>query len=233
MKRREFITLVGGAAVAWPSVVAAQQSPIPVIGFLDTASPGPIGPFLAAFRKGLAEGGFVEGRDVTVEYRWAENNNDRLPALAADLVQRQVAVIVGANLPSALSAKAATKSIPIVFGIGGDPVALGLVASLSRPGGNVTGITLLSIEGYAKRMQLLHELVPSAKSIAFLTNPTNKRNAEDEIREAQSAGRVLGLDMVSVNASSAIDIEAAFQNSRPAASGCSPRKLRPLLCRPT
>ena len=232
MRRREFIALVGGAMALAPLAARAQQPGTPIVGFLDTASPGPTAPFLAAFRQGLIEVGFVEGQHVTVEYRWAENHNDRLPALAADLVQRQVSVIVAANLPSALAAQAVTKSIPIVFGIGGDPVALGLVAGLNRPGGNVTGITLQSIEAYAKRLQLLHELIPATKSIAFLTNPTNKRNAEDEIREAQRAGRMLGLDVFGLNANSLSDVEG-FCNARPAASRRSPCERRPIFRRST
>jgi putative tryptophan/tyrosine transport system substrate-binding protein len=192
VRRRRFIAGFAAAGV-WPSSLIAQRSTAPVIGFLDTATPGRLAPFLAAFRQGLMEAGFLEGRDVLVEYRWAENHNERLPTLAADLVQLQVAVIVGSNLQSALAARDATKITPIVFGIGGDPVELGLVASLSRPGGNVTGITLQSIDAFGKRLQLLRELIPEARSIAFLTNPTNKQNAEDEVREAQNAGRTLGL----------------------------------------
>src|SRR5215467_11558687 len=174
--------------------------PIPVIGYLDLQTPGATAPFLAGFRQGLVETGFVEGRDVAIEYRWAENHYERLPALAADLVRKNVDVIVAINTPSALAAKAATKSIPVVFGLGGDPVALGLVVSLNRPGGNITGITQLSIEGYAKRLELLHQIVPTVASIAFLTNPASARNAEDETREAQAAGRVLGLQVIGLSA---------------------------------
>jgi putative ABC transport system substrate-binding protein len=192
-------------------VVARGQPPgVPVIGYLDTATLAQTAPFLTAFRQGLKEAGFVEGRDAAIEYRWAESHNERLPTLAADLVQRNVAVIVAINLPSALAAKAATKSIPVVFGIGGDPIALGLVTSLNRPGGNVTGITQLSIESYAKRLELLHEVVPVVTTIAFLTNPANKSNVDDETREAQAAGRALGLELIRLDASNLEEIEAAF-----------------------
>ena len=209
MRRREFITLGAGAA-AWPLAAWAQQPAMPVMGFLDTSTLAQTADFLVAFRQGLLEEGFVEGRNVKVEYRWGENQNERLPALAADLAQLQVVVIFAGNLPSALAAQGATKTIPIVFGIGGDPVALGLVASLNRPGGNITGITLQSIEAYAKRVELLHELIPAVRSIGFLTNPTNKRNAEDETREAQRAGGLLGLNILRLDASSVSDVEAAF-----------------------
>ena len=210
MKRRQFITLLSGATLAWPLSARAQQPAMPVMGFLDTSTLAQTTHFLVAFRQGLLEEGFVEGRNVKVEYKWGENQNDRLPALAADLAQLQVAVIFAGNLPSALAAQRATKTVPIVFGIGGDPVALGLVASLNHPGGNITGITLQSIEAYAKRVELLHELIPAARSIAFLTNPTNKRNAEDETSEAQRAGGALGLNILRLDASSPSDVEAAF-----------------------
>src|SRR5947209_5866733 len=210
MKRREFITLIGGGAAAWPFKAQAQQQSMPVIGYLDTASPGPMGPFLTKFRQGLLESGFVEGQNVSVEYRWGENHNDRLPALAADLVERRAAVIAAINLAPALAAQAATNSIPIIFGIGGDPVALGLVASLNHPGGNLTGITQQSIDTFTKRLQLLHELIPAATSIAFLTNPDNKRNAEVEIAAVNSTADRLGLRLPILNASSPSDLDAAF-----------------------
>jgi putative tryptophan/tyrosine transport system substrate-binding protein len=212
VRRRELIALVGGVAFSWPLAVRAQQAAMPVMGFLDASTLAQTADFLIAFRQGLLEEGFVEGRNVKVEYRWGENQNERLPALATDLAQRRVTVIFAGNLPSALAAQRATKTIPIVFGVGGDPVALGLVASLNRPGGNITGITLQSIEAYAKRVELLHELVPEARSIAFLTNPTSKRNAEDETREAQRAGGMLGLSILRLDASSPSDVEAAFMS---------------------
>lgn len=210
MRRREFITLVGGVAAAWPLAARGQQQSMPVVGYLDTASPGPMGPFLTKFRQGLLESGFVEGQNIAVEYRWGENHNDRLLALAADLVERRVAVIAAINLAPALAAQAATKSIPIIFGIGGDPVALGLVTSLNHPGGNLTGITQQSIDTFTKRLQLLHELIPATTSIAFLTNPDNKRNAEVEIAVVNDMAKRLALQLPILNASSPSDLDAAF-----------------------
>jgi len=208
MRRREFIAGLGGAA-AWTLAAQGQQA-VPVIGYLDTASPAEVRPFLLAFLRGLSEAGFAEGRNVAIEYRWAENQNDRLPALAADLVRSQVAVIATVNLQPVLAAHAATKSIPVVFAIGGDPVEIGLVASLNRPGGNITGVTQQSVEVFAKRLELLHEMVPSAGSIALLTNPTNKLTAEDETREAEKAARVHGVRLVVLRASSLSDLDMAF-----------------------
>jgi putative tryptophan/tyrosine transport system substrate-binding protein len=208
MRRREFVAGLCGA-VTWPLAGRGQQA-MPVIGYLDTASLVEVRPFLLAFLRGLSEAGFAEGRNVAIEYRWAENQNDRLPALAADLVRRQVAVIATVNLQPVLAAQAATKSIPIVFAIGGDPVEIGLVTSLNRPSGNITGVTQQSVEVFAKRLELLHELVPAADSIALLTNPTNKLNAEDETREAEKAARVHGVRLVVLHASSLSELDMAF-----------------------
>jgi len=173
MNRREFITLLGGAAVAWPDVARAQQPAMPVVGFLNGASPAQLGPRVEAFRAGLVEKGYVEGRSVAIEFRWGLGQNERLPELAADLVRQRVAVIAATGgVPSVRAAKTATSAIPIVFTMGGDPVAFGLVASLNHPGGNVTGITLISGEIVSKRIALLHDLLPGAKTLAVLINAT-------------------------------------------------------------
>jgi ABC-type uncharacterized transport system substrate-binding protein len=208
--RREFITLLGGgAAPAW-SVTAGAQQPMPVIGFLNSQTPDLIGNRLSGFRQGLKENGYVEGENVAVEYRWAENQLDRLPALAAELVRRQVAVIVApgsANL--AFAAKGATTTIPIVFAIADDPVGRGLVASLARPGGNLTGVNFLNIELGSKRLEILRELVPAAARVAVLANPTDSA-AESGVRDVEAASRAMGLQLQVLNASTGDEINAAF-----------------------
>jgi putative ABC transport system substrate-binding protein len=210
LNRREFIALVGGAA-AWPPVAHAQQSAMPVIGFLGTISPDRWASRLHAFRQGLSETDYVEGRNVGIEYRWAEGQNDRLPALAADLVCRQVRVIATPeSTPAAFAAKAATTTIPIVFSVGVDPVAVGLVASLNRPGGNLTGVTNLNAEILPKRLELMHELVPTATTIALLVNPSNPLVAETESRDAQTAARTLGLQLHVLHASTDRDFDTVF-----------------------
>jgi putative ABC transport system substrate-binding protein len=211
VRRREFITLLGGAA-AWPLAARAQQSAMPVIGFLNVASPEGYRPMVTAFRQGLQESGYIEGRNVTIEYRWAEGQSDRLPALAADLVHRQVAVIAATTTPAALAAKATTTNIPIVFETGGDPIQLGLIASLSRPGGNVTGVSRLNTEVMPKRLELLHELLPTATAIALLVNPTNPALAEAVLRASRAAIQTLGLDLHVLNASAESDFDAVFAN---------------------
>jgi putative ABC transport system substrate-binding protein len=191
MRRREFITVLGGAAT-WPLAARAQQKPMPVIGVLLPTSTSPSAPLLGAFRQGLSEAGYVEGQNVAIEYRYAEDHYDRLPALAADLVDRKVDLIVANSPPAALAAKSATSTIPIVFRGGADPVGDGLVASLARPGGNLTGVSMLLDELTAKRLVLLTELVPRAQVIVLLMNPSNRTSAERVIREVEEAARTRG-----------------------------------------
>jgi putative ABC transport system substrate-binding protein len=211
MRRREFITLIGSAAVVWPFTARAQKPAMPVIGFLGSASPNLYARALRAFREGLSETGYVEGRNVAIEYRWADGQNDRLPALAADLVRHQVSVIVApGSTPAALAAKAATATIPVVFQGGTDPVAAGLVASLARPGGNVTGVTNLNTELGQKRLELLRELVPTANVIALLVNPTSSFIAEAVSRDLRAAARTLGLQLHILNASTERDFDTVF-----------------------
>jgi putative ABC transport system substrate-binding protein len=210
MRRRDFITLLGGVA-AWPLAVRAQQPAIPVVGFMHTFSPETIPhSWVAAFRQGLKETGFVEGQNVAVEYHWAEGRYDRLPELAAELVRRQVAVIAATGgEPSPQSAKAATQTIPIVFTANGDPVREGLVASLNRPGGNITGITIFGPGAVTKRVQLMHELIPKAATIAYLMNP-NHPSGELEMSTAQTAARSLGKEMPVLRASNERELDTAF-----------------------
>src|SRR5215813_2191042 len=215
MKRREFITLLGGAAapsLLWPRAARAQQSgPMPVIGVLSAEWPDLFTDRLRVFHDGLRETGYVEGRNLAIEYRWAEGQNDRLPALAAELVRRQVTVIVTAgSTPAALAARAATTTIPIVFYVGADPVEVGLVTSLSRPGGNLTGVVTLNVEVAPKRLELLHELVPTATIIALLVNPTNPVLAEALTRDLEAAARTLGVTLHVLHASSERDFDTVF-----------------------
>ena len=208
--RRKFITLLGGAA-AWPINGRAQQAAMPVIGYLGVSSfEKSAGSSLHAFKRGLAESGYVEDRNVTIEYRWADEKYDRLPALAVELVQRGVAVLVAAGSPAALPAKAATTVIPIVFMIGSDPVELGLVAGLNYPGGNLTGVAYLNVEVAPKRLELLHELIPTAKSIALLVNPANPVVADAQAKELQAAISTLDLNLMLVKASNPLEMEDAF-----------------------
>jgi putative ABC transport system substrate-binding protein len=209
MQRRSFLTLLGGTAAAWSVAARAQRPVMPVIGYLDSGPSDRTSDNIKAFHRGLAETGYVEGRNLAIEYRWADDHYDRLPAMAEVLVCRQVAVIVAQTTPAALAAKAATRSIPIVFNIGTDPVEVGLVPSLNRPGGNVTGISSLIRATSAKRLELLHELIPTA-SIAFLVNPTNLVFAEPETRELQVAAQTLGVRLLILNASNPSEFEAAF-----------------------
>ena len=211
MNRREFITLLGGGAAAWPLAARAQQPAVPAIGFLHLTSLETNRENLANFRRGLEDTGYIEGKNVAIEYRWAQGRNDRLATLVAELVGRQVSVIaVLETTNGALAAKAATQTIPIVFMQGADPVQIGLVDSLNRPGGNLTGIGLLSAETAAKRLQLLLELVPNVRSIGYLRNPANPVYAEAETREVQAAADVYGVRLLTVNASRAGEIETAF-----------------------
>jgi putative ABC transport system substrate-binding protein len=212
MKRREFITLLGGAAVAWPLAARAQQTQMPVVGFLGSASAEPWTRFVAAFRAGLKDRGYVDGQNVAIEFRWAEGRYEHLPALAADLVRREAAVLVSTGgLPTIRAAMAATTTIPIVFTTGGDPVRLGLVASLSRPGGNVTGVNLFTAEMDAKRLGLLRDMVPALTSIAALINPNNPP-AESQSKNIREAARSFGLQVHFLHASTERELEAAFSS---------------------
>jgi ABC-type uncharacterized transport system substrate-binding protein len=207
--RRDLITLLGGAA-AWPIAARAQQASMPVIGLLDPRSPHMLATPSRGFRRGLKDAGYVEGENVALEYRWAENQMDRLPALAAELVRRQVSMIAASTPVAAFAAKAATTTIPIVFLVNEDPVGLGLVASLARPGGNATGINIFTAEVAAKRLDLLRELVPRATSVGVLVNPANVTSTESMLRDVAAAARAIGLQIRVLNASTSREIEAAF-----------------------
>ena len=209
MRRRQFITLVGGAAAAWPLAARAQQPAKPAIGFLHPLSPDPFAHRLRAFRQGLKETGYVEGENIVIEYRWAEGRSDRLPVLAEELVRRQVAVIVAPSTAATSAAKAATTTIPIVFAVAEDPVKLGHVASLARPGGNLTGINFFSVELVAKRLELLHELVPRAARVAVLFNPSVGWSDRAQ-KELEAGARALGLQIQILNATSSREIDGAF-----------------------
>jgi putative ABC transport system substrate-binding protein len=210
MKRREFITLLASAATVWPLAARAQQPAMPVIGYLGAQSPAAFASRIRAFRQGLDETGYVEGRNVAIEFRWAEGQHNRLPALAADLAGRQVAVIVApGGAPAALAAKSATTTIPIVFEMGADPIAMGLVGSLNRPGGNLTGVSSLNVEVTPKRLEILHELVPTAAVIAVLVNPTSP-TADSQLRNLQAAAGVLGLQLHVLHASIVRDLDTVF-----------------------
>jgi putative tryptophan/tyrosine transport system substrate-binding protein len=208
MRRRDFIILLAGAS-GWPSAVRGQHKAMPVIGYLGCTSPDPEAPFLAAFHHGLSETGYVEGQNVAIEYRWAEGSYDRLPALAADLVGRQVDVIAADAIPAARAAKNATTTIPIVFEVGIDPVEFGLVASLARPGGNLTGVGFLNVDLVPKRLELLSELVPQAGAFVLLVNPTNE-NAERVVRNGQDAARAKGVQLTILKAATESEIDTAF-----------------------
>jgi ABC-type uncharacterized transport system substrate-binding protein len=211
MKRREFITLLGGAAAAWPLAARAQQPAMPVIGFLNSTSPDGYTDRLRAFRQGLKDTGYVEGQNVAIEYRWANNQIARLPELAAELVRRRVAVIAATiGTPPVLAAKAATTTIPIVFNVGDDPVRLGLVASLARPGGNLTGVNFFNNELVAKRLELLRQLVPAATRVAVLVNPAIATNAEKTLQDTEAVAHAKGLQIEVAKASTSREIDAAF-----------------------
>jgi putative ABC transport system substrate-binding protein len=212
VNRREFISLLGSTAAAWPLAARAQQPVVPVIGFLSAASPDGYTERVRAFRQGLRDAGYGEGDNVAVEYRWAEGQYDRLPALAAELVRRQVAVIVAAPTISALAAKPATATIPIVFTVGDDPVKLGLVSSLARPGGNLTGVNFFGAEVVSKRLELLRELIPGVGRLAVLVNPSNATISETTVRDVEAAARGMGVQVQVFNASTSREIDAAFAN---------------------
>ena len=209
MRRREFVTLLGGTAVAW-SLTARAQPAMPVIGLLNSSSPDADGDRMRAYRRGLGEAGYVDGQNLTIEYRWADGQNNRLPSMAADLVRRGVNVIVTGGTPATLAAKAATTTTPIVFLLSTDPVEAGLVASLNRPGGNLTGVTGLNVELAPKKLELLHELLPSKTILGLLVNPTNTVAAENETRTVQAAARALGIQLHILRASTELDFEPVF-----------------------
>jgi len=210
MKRREFIALLGGAAAAWPLAARAQQGAVPVVGFLHPASPEAFAESLRGIRQGLKETGYVEGENVAFEFRWADGQLGRLPELAADLVRRRVAVIATASPPAAFAAKEATATIPIVFGMAQDPVKLGLVTSLARPGGNLTGINFLLTELAAKRLELLREMVPAAKRLAVLVNPAQVTNTESTLQEVRAGAEAMGVQIEVLNVGTNREIDAAF-----------------------
>jgi putative tryptophan/tyrosine transport system substrate-binding protein len=212
MRRREFLGVLGGAAAAWPLAARAQQAAMPVVGFLHPSSPDPYRP--RAFRQGLKDAGFIEGENVAIEYRSADDQIDRLPALATELVQRRVAVIATGGAASIFAAKAATTTIPIVFVVGEDPVRLGLVTSLARPGGNLTGINIFTTELAAKRLELLRELVPGAARVAVLVNPANATQTASALRGVKPAARAMGLQFQVLNASTIREIDAAFASEQ-------------------
>jgi len=209
MRRREFIRLFSSTVVAWPLNARAQQAAMPVIGFLNSSAPETFTSLVASFRQGLSEGGYVEGQNVAIEYRWAEGAYERLPALATDLVRRKVAVIIAGAPPAVVAAKAATTTVPIVFTSGGNPVELGFVSSLSHPGGNVTGVSFLTNELGGKRLELLRELVPAATSVGLLVNPT-RPSFQSEVKTAQQAAPALGVKLIVLNASTEAEIDTAF-----------------------
>jgi ABC-type uncharacterized transport system substrate-binding protein len=212
MNRREFIALFGSAAAGWPLAARAQQPAIPVIGFINASSRQGFARPLSAFLKGLDESGYVEGHNVAIEYRWAEGRMDRLPAMVADLVHRQVTVIAASTTEAALAAKAATTTIPIVFETAADPILLGLVASLNRPGGNITGVTQMNVETAAKRLELLHEVLSTARIVGLLVNPTDPALAGSQTKEFLSAAQTLGVELHVLNASTDGDFDAVFEN---------------------
>src|SRR5262245_23085076 len=212
MRRREFITLLGGAVAAWPVAARAQQSAMPVIGFLHSGSPEPYANRVSAFRKGLGEAGYVEGQNVAIEFRWAARQDDRLPDLAADLVRRRVAAIATpGSAPASLAAKGATTTIPIVFAVGSDPIAMGLVASLNRPGGNATGVSFQTVELVAKRLGMLRELAPGANRFVALVNP-NTAFTDALVKDLQASASALGLPIEILHAGTGREIDAAFAN---------------------
>jgi putative ABC transport system substrate-binding protein len=210
LKRREFITLLSGTAAAWPLAARAQQPAMPVVGFLDTRSSDGMTSRLASFRQGLKDVGLVEGENVTIIYRWAEDRVDRLPDMARDLAHQATVIVTTGGPPAAFAAKAATTKVPIVFLVGDDPVRLGLVSSLARPGGNLTGINMLENELESKRLQFLHQLVPQARRIVVLVNPASVNNMETTLRDVEVAARTIGLELVVLKANTAREIEEGF-----------------------